>query len=302
LTDIEKIINSSISINLLSSVARMIPASLGLGLANLAATSIVNQPESKLVRAVRANQWVIGGETMDRTTLDKAVHETFRQTAISLFDLYHYKLAPSMIDKLVVFNPPVQKLITRPAFSQRGLLLVGFHISNFDLVLRAITFLGLKAMILTIPNPQGSHRREYEMRKRNGMELVPTSFNSLRQAVRTLQKGGMVVTGIDRPITSPKYRPHFFGRPADLPTHHVFLAIKAKVPVIVIVTIRQPDGKNHVYTSEPIEMEEHPDADRGVLLNAEKILRIGEDYIRQVPNQWSISLPVWPGTIEKVPL
>ena len=110
-----------------------------------------------------------------------------------------------------------------------------------------------------------------------------------------------MLTGIDRPIPEPKACPRFFGRPAALPMHHVFLAAKAQVPVMVMVTIQQPDGKYHVMTSEPIEMDPHPDREVEALQNAEKVLRVAARYIQKAPQQWSVSLPVWPETLDLIP-
>jgi len=73
------------------------------------------------------------------------------------------------------------------------------------------------------------------------------------------------------------------------------------VPVMVMVTMRQPDGKNHVMTSEPIEMEPCSDPDEELMRNAEKILRVGESYIRQAPRQWGMTLPVWPAALGMIP-
>ena len=300
--DIQQIINSSIGISMLSTVAGLIPIRLGYRLADFAVERILAHPGSRMVRAVRANQWVISGETLDKEALDKAVYETYRNSARSIFDLYHFNPKLGTIEQLVVLNTTVQQLIQRPEFDQRGLVVAGLHISNFDLVLRAISLRGMQAMILTIPDPQGSQLVEYEMRKKTGMNLVPASLGALRQAIRYLQQGGVVMTGIDRPIPNPKYRPNFFGKPADLPVHHAYLAAKAHVPVMVMTTIRFPDGKNHIFTSDPIEMESHPDAVTGMLRNAEKVLSISEGFIRRVPNQWSISLPVWPEALDQAPV
>jgi len=300
--DIQQIINSSFGVNMLSTIARLIPVRFGYRIADFAADCIVANPRSRMVRAVRANQWVISGETLDKEALDRAVLEAYRNSAHSIFDLYHYIKNPGAIEQLIVFNTAVQQLIQRPEFDQRGLMVVGMHISNFDLVLRVLTQKGMRGLILTITDPQGSQRVEYEMRKKTGMNLVPASFSTLRHAVKYLQQGGMVMTGIDRPIPKPKCRPRFFSRAADLPVHHVYLAAKAHVPVLVMVTIRFPDGKNHIFTSNLIEMESHLDADTEILLNAEKVLSIGEDFVRQAPNQWSITLPVWPEVLDQTPI
>jgi KDO2-lipid IV(A) lauroyltransferase len=110
-----------------------------------------------------------------------------------------------------------------------------------------------------------------------------------------------VLTGIDRPVPDPGSRPRFFGRPAVLPMHHIFLATKARVPVMLMASDLQADGKYHIATSDLIEMDPDPDRERGAIRNAEKVLTIAEGFIRRVPQQWLVSLPVWPETLDLTP-
>lgn len=109
------------------------------------------------------------------------------------------------------------------------------------------------------------------------------------------------MTGIDRPDVSYLYRPKFFGRPAAVPVHHIFLALKAHVPVILAATIKQSDEKYHLFFSEPIEMQPHPDRHQEIVLNAENVLRVAEDFIRHYPTQWAMTFPVWPEAMDQVP-
>jgi hypothetical protein len=50
-----------------------------------------------------------------------------------------------------------------------------------------------------------------------------------------------------------------------------------------------------------MEMETHPDRETEALRNAERVLRVAEGFIRQAPAQWSVSLPVWPDMLARVP-
>jgi len=299
--EIQQIINSSFGVSLVSALGREIPPWLGHRLSDFVAERISAQRNSKMVQAVRANQWVISGEKLEKAALDEAIRQTLRNAARSIFDLYHYIHDASAIDRLIVIDQSIQQLFERREFAKRGLVMAGLHISSFDFVLQALHLRGIQPLVLTIPDPRGGRRVEFEMRKKTGMNLMPASVNTLRQAIKHLQRGGVVLTGIDHPIPDAKYRPRFFGRPASLPTHHIYLATRAQVPVMIMVTNLQPDGRYTVVRSHPIEMESHPDRQLEMLRNAEKVLSIAEAFIRKVPHQWTMSLPVWPEALEQVP-
>ena len=299
--NLQRVNDSPLVISLVSALGRLLPLKLGHSLADFVAGQIANRRDSQMVQAIRANQWVARGESLGKEALDQAVRETLRHSARSIFELYHYIQNHEATGRLIVLEPTTQQLIQRPEFDQRGLVVVGLHLSNFDLALQWMSREGLRPLVLTIPEPQGGRRTEYERRKKLGMNLLPASFGAIRQALQHLQQGGVVLTGIDRPIPEPKTCPRLFGRPAALPMHHVFLATKARVPVMVMVTNLQSDGKYHILTSELIEMDPHPDRETEALQNAEKVLGVAEKFIRQAPQQWSISLPVWPEISSLVP-
>jgi phosphatidylinositol dimannoside acyltransferase len=301
-TNLQKILDSTLGIKLVSVLGQRVPPAVGYKLAALLAGLVARRRDSILVRAVRANQWVVSGESLHGQALDRAVQQTFDYAARSIYDLYHYGQNPQAAGKLVVLDETARQIAQRPEYDERGLVVVGVHLSSFDLVLQWMCLKGIRPLVLTIPDPKGGRRMEFEIRKRTGMNLVPASVGALRSAVQHLQRGGLVVTGIDRPIPNPPICPNFFGRPAALPVHHIFLAYKAQVPIMIMVSILQPDGKYHVLSSELIEMDLYADREAGVLRNAEQVLSIAEGYIRSAPNQWSISLPVWPQVLDLVPL
>ena len=298
---LQQVINGSLSLRLVSALARGVSPRVGYRIAYSVAEQIARQRNSKVVRAVRANQWVIYGEVLDGETLDQVVSETFHHWARCIFDLYHYIHDPNATGQLIVLDSSFAELARRPEFDRRGLMIVGLHLSNFDLVLQWLCQHGMKPLAITIPDPKGGRHVEYEMRKRIGMRLFPASLGAFRQALKHLKLGGMVMTGVDRPIPMPEVCPRFFGRPAALPMHHIFLATRAHVPVVIAATNLQQDGKYHVFASDFIEMDSHSDPEVEILRNAEKVLGIAEEFIRQAPQQWSVPLPVWPQIMDLVP-
>jgi len=299
--DLQQIINNPLVVNLAFFLGRAIPPRIGYPLCNFIGDWVATQRDSNVTQAVRANQWVIGGANLEQEKLDKAVQETMQNNIRDLYQLYHYVQNPEATQRLIHLNTIAREVVQRPEFAERGLVVVGLHLSGFDLILQSLCRHGFKVMVLTIPDPQGGRLIEYEMRKKTGMNLIPASLSTLRQAVKRLERGGMVLTGLDHPVPDPKYHPRFFGHAAALPTHYISLALKARVPVVIMAAIYQADGKYHVLSSEPIEMECDSDREKEILRNAEKVLKQAEEFIRLAPQQWNIPLPVWPQLLGNVP-
>jgi lauroyl/myristoyl acyltransferase len=299
--DLQHILDSSFSLRLVSSLAKRLPRNVGYRIADGIAAQIARRRDARVVRALRLNQWVVGGETLEEGALDERVRETLRHAARSVFDLYHDSDDFEATGQRIVLDPSFAPLRQRPEYDRRGLVVAGLHLSSFDLILQWLVRDGLKPLVLTIPDPRGGRQVEYEIRKKTGMNLLPASVGAFRQALRHLQRGGMVLTGIDRPIEQPGICPHFFGRPAALPTHHIFLASRARVPLIVTAVYFQEDEKYHVLASEPIELEEDLEPGIAIQRNAETVLHVAQQFIQQAPQQWVVPLPVWPQLMDLVP-
>lgn len=299
--DLQRVTNSRLGVKLISFIGQTLPPSIGYRFANLIAGWIATRRQSNLVRGIRVNQWVSRGKGPDKEALDQAVHDTLKNIAHSLYSLYHYIHKPKAFHDLVDLNPVSRELLERPEFSDRGLIVAGVHLSNFDYVLQSMCMQGMKTFALTIPDPQGGSRLEFEMRKKTGLNVVPASLSAIRQAIKHLEMGGIVLTGIDRPVLESKLHPIFFGHASSLPTHHIHIAMKAKVPVLIVAARLRADGRYHVTTSEPIEMEFVSDYGKAIVWNAERVLKEMEGFISQAPEQWGMTLPVWPDLMETVP-
>jgi KDO2-lipid IV(A) lauroyltransferase len=299
--DPREVINSRYGIGFALWLGKVMPFHLGKRMARWAASWIVSHRDWEMVRAVRANRWVVSGGTLQGAELDQAVRDTFQYTADAQFILYHYFQNLEAVLRLVDINPEIEAVLHRPKYEQPGLVLVGLHMGNFDLIVQGSGLLGWEALFLTLPELGGGYQRQYEIRTRTGMNVIPATFSGVKQAINYLRQGGMVVTGIDRPESGMNYRPMFFNRLSALPVHHIVLALKARVPVRVACLHLDADEKYHFNVSDPIEMQPHPDHRQEVLLNAEIVLKVAEEYIRQTPDQWSMTFPVWPEALAEMP-
>jgi len=285
-------------------ISQLLPPALGLFFSQFVADRIVLNRQLPLVRAIRSNLWVVSGGQLSAADLDRAVRDNLRHFARSYYTLFHYLANPPALQKQVDFNQPIEELIVRSQQKKHGVVVAGLHLSNFDLVVQAAAWRGLRCLTLTLPD--GSENQQAVawqnlIRRQSGLEILPASLPNLRQAIRRLRAGEAVLTGIDRPVHAARYYPHFFGRPAHLPTHHIHLALAAGVPILVFAARQRPDGLYQIQFSEEIELQPDTDRQKELVCNAERVLEVAASFIRQTPEQWSITLPAWPEVLPELP-
>jgi phosphatidylinositol dimannoside acyltransferase len=297
----DRLINSRFGLGLAVFLAHAIPPRQGYGLAAWIARLIASRRRSTLARSVRSNLWVATGEKLGPETLDASVAAVFHNAGRSIYDLYHTMQDPDAAGEFFALDPSVKVLMDRGEFAARGVVVAGLHMGSFDLGLQWFCRTWIKPLVLTLPEPRGGRRMEFEIRRRTGMNLVPATVNGMRAAIRHLKRGGIVLTGMDRPEPGYAPRPVFFGRPSNLPTHHIYLALRAQVPVIIVSLLLEPDGKYHIGASPAIEMEPRAGRMEELKYNAEKVLAVAENLVKRAPEQWAIFQPVWPEVIGQMP-
>jgi len=147
-----------------------------------------------MVQAARLNQWVVRGETLDQVALDEAVRDNFRCTARSIFDLYHNINNPKVFRQIVDLHPTAEHLIERPEFAERGLVVAGIHMSNFD-------FIGQAAGIAGAP-PRRDHAGGDDEAGKPGRshrwQCIGDAVTRGRPAVATRRKKGEEPRGSSR--------------------------------------------------------------------------------------------------------
>ncbi len=297
---LQQIINSRLGVALALIIGRSTPPGLGHGLASFIADRLAGRKQTSLVRAVRSNQWVVAGGQLSCTELDLATRAVFRHVGRCLYDAYHTLGNPGAVMNAAEFSPEFEAHLERIRCGNGGALFVIPHLSNFDLMGRALAHRGIRIQVLSQPDPPGGYRMQNQVRQRAGLEMTPISFSSLRRALENLKSGGAVLTGVDRPDPESRDRPVFFGRQAALPTGYVRLALKAGLPITPIAVQMQPGGRYRLQAGEPVAMKTFTDPVREVVYNAEAVLRVMEVWIRETPEQWAMFYPVWPEAINEI--
>jgi KDO2-lipid IV(A) lauroyltransferase len=281
--------------HLMKGASRVVPRGAVDGVLGFIAGRIVSNPDSPLMRAVRTNQWVVSGETLAGEALDAAVRSNVESIARFLYDYYHVLGNERAERELLLRDKVFDAVVEREASGGGPFVYVGAHYGNFDFVGRQLGRAGWHMQILSVADPNAGYAWQNQVREEVGFEVTPVSVDALKKAARRLEAGQSVLTGLDRPLDAPdKVMPELFGRPAPLPLLHVRLAMRAGVPVVVLVGPRDPDGRYRLLASDPIPMTGTRPTPEALLDNARRCLEPVERWISADPAQWAMPHVVWP--------
>ena len=277
-------------------LGKHLPPPLGHGIADLIA-GLINRFRPDVYWILHANLRQVMGSQTDEKTLHRLVQQGFRNNARNDYDLWHLINRGAEAIRAAVHIPP--QAWANLEQSQRrgqGTIIVGTHTGNFDLSILALAAHGLEIQVLGLAAPPaGGFNLMDQMRARFGVHLTSINARTLREAIKRLRAGGIVLTGVDRPVGGVERKVEFFGRPAPLPTGHVRLALKTDATILVAGPYRDQQRGHVVRLSPPLVMARTGDRAQGLRANLRRVTGWLEEYIRTCPEQWAMFLPVWPG-------
>lgn len=294
--ELREITNSAAALRFGYWLGRHLPVPVGHALASGATSIIARRSDSPLVQILRNNLRVVLGPQRSEDDLQCTVHAVLNHAGHVYFDLYKaLAVGPEAFLSAVRSTPLTDYYLNEATGQGRGALLVGPHISNFDLSALSFAHRGLKLTGLTFALPPSGYSLQNEVRLAGGIDVMPIDVGALRKALGVLKRGGLVATAVDRPdpFGGGQMIP-FFGRPARLPVGHVRLALQTNSPILVVSTeYRVSDQSYVVHISRWLEMERTGHRDDDVVHNTRRVLEAMERIILARPEQWLMFYPVW---------
>jgi phosphatidylinositol dimannoside acyltransferase len=250
---------------------------------------------SAMFRTLRGNIAHVVAQGTTAQSLDRMAERAIYHLCCTYLDMFRVKVEDFQRGSALVRVDAAEwarakKVLQNP----RGTVMVGPHVSNFDVVARWIAAQGIEMQFLGLAAPNAGTRVVNWLRRRSGITFTSISVASLRQALARLKRGGVVVTGVDRPVSAEDEPVPFFGAPARLPVGHVRLAMQAGSPVLVACAVQEPDGHYGLRFSPPIEMQVSGKRAEDLRQNTQRVLAEIEKMISAVPDQWLMLVPVWP--------
>ena len=281
-------------------LAQHAPPWMGHGLARSIGAAVARSKPG-IYWTVRANLRQIIGPDADNGVLHDLTRQVFCHVTQIYYDFFHAVNSPSetIIQALKVSTPLLERIDAEMARG-RGVLLLGTHMSNFDMVILAMGAHNLPVQVLSLAAPQAGFDVLNRLRAERGLEVTPITPESLRAAIRRLKNGGIVLTGVDWPVPQDRELIEFFGRPAYLPLGPARLARMSGAMVIVGSCRYDPASRRegrggYILDAEwPIEITRTGDRRQDTLANTRRFAAIVEGHVRAHPEQWMMFHPFWP--------
>ena len=270
------------------------PRWVGYRLARIVA-SLIARKKPQVYWTVQANLSQVLGLKDGDGKLHEMTRHVFFHAGQTYYDFFNaIGRAKESLAEAVRISSDTLAFIRSQIAQKQGILLLIAHMSNFDLVGLSVAARGLPIQVLSLANPEaGFHILNY-LRGQSGLEVTPITPASLRAAVRRLKDGGLVATGVDRPVPGDRELIEFFGQPAYLPVGPVRLALMTEATVIMGSCHYEPDEGYILKATGPIQMTRSGDRRQDVLINARRLAVILEEFVRAHPEQWMMFHPVWP--------
>jgi lauroyl/myristoyl acyltransferase len=231
------------------------------------------------------------------TQVRRAVWRLLFYRTKGYYDFFHNmgrKISVTDLSPRVRFAPMVQRYIDEAMYSGRGLLIIGTHTSNYDMCGCAMAeYLPVPPLVLSIADPAPGLQFINDVRNRARGTIAPVTSESLRDAMQVLQKGGIVMTGVDRPLDEGNEPVTFLGATAMLPTGYIRIPLITDC-LVMTVACRYDGTSYYIVANPPIEMERTGNRRQDIAVNRQRILAEVEEFVLESPEEWMIFVPVWP--------
>jgi KDO2-lipid IV(A) lauroyltransferase len=298
---VQNFMNSKFAVQFSILIGKYLPQYAGYQIARMIGFLISTFKHLDINQFIRVNQYVATGENKNQKELLRLNRKVLTHAGKCYYDLYHYIDQAEKLEELVPLTDTMRDFI-QLSHQDRGFIVVAPHMSNFDLVVSRLVSEGFQGKVLSYPNPSSGYKLQNQIRKSYGLDLKPLDDPAVESfTIDHLKNGGVVATGVDRPLPDRKKKHYvnFFGRPSPLPVGYISSALAADVPIVPVTAIMEPDGTYGFRYSEPIELKKYADRLENILLNAEQVLERIQEFIQLAPEQWLMYYPVWPDLLDE---
>ena len=220
----------------------------------------------------------------DDARINKITNGVFINAGKSFFDTI--KLPEYSKEKFFKIVRLENESLAREIFSNpNGAIILGSHLSAFELKTHIAAMMGYKAM--TIGSRLFDEKVDeilVNLRKRNGVEYYDRN-GGIMNVVRNLKKGFNFGVLVDQDATNEGVFADFLGEEAFTPFIPVKIAVRNDIPLVWAFLIREKNEK-YVFFIQKVEIVKTENEMETYILNLEKFNEKLGEFVKKYPEQW----------------
>lgn len=244
-------------------------------------------------RAVQNNLAVVVSSPPTSTTVRRTALRAFQYNSKNWIDSLRLgTISKEEIERRVTVEG--WDLLEDAMNSKRGVILIGMHVGNIDIVGQILAARGYPITVPVEPvRPESLFLRTQKLRQSLGIRTI-IATNSARALLRDLKEGRVVGITADRNLATGGIAVDFFGQTATVSKAPAWLVTYSSAPVFVGTGVRQAD-ESFAGRVEPLDVSRTGNRAKDLELNAQLIISAAESRIHEHPEQWCMFVPVWNG-------
>jgi lauroyl/myristoyl acyltransferase len=229
----------------------------------------------------------------------RAIAHSARRVSISVAKNYYdlFRL-PSMSreDLLAYFDVRNLEHLRAAHARGKGVIIVAPHMGSYNLVPSYVSSLGYPT-VAVVEHIRDARLHEYffRLRANQGVQLVTTGPEDVRNILRALRAGSVVMMLADRNVGTSSDAVTFFGERTMLPAGPALIARRTGAALLPAYAYRIGNTQSVAVALPEMQLPEAtgtPEQRRAA--DTQAVARVLETMILTAPDQWDILQPVWP--------
>lgn len=233
-------------------------------------------------------------------TLEHIARGAFCSVTTTLMEILHYPRMNSetILRRITIDNP---ELLTRTAESGRGCVFLTAHYGSWELAMQSAAIVyGKKGIAIAKPlsNPY-LEKIIHRYRSAYAVTVLPMQ-GSVRECLKVLKEGGIVCLAADQAAAKESITVEFFGREVPTFAGPAAFTLKTSAVLLVGLALRLPDGTYRMHLYEVNTEDLKGDSDENILELTKRHVRLTEELIKEVPEQWMWMHKRWKHVPERI--
>jgi len=225
------------------------------------------------------------GAEKDEAELRRIVRGVYRHFGQMIVEFCRFPVLDGrQIERWVTLeNPDVLEEVAQPG---KGAVFISGHFGNWEMIGAALGHKGYPVRVL-VANQKNTEVGDLMDRFRRCVGVAPIRVGlSVKEILRALERGEFVGIIADQNAGRRGIFVDFFGRPTSTPQGPAAIALKKRVPIVLMFALREKEGRYRVIFERFPDPDRFPSGAEGVHAATQLYTKRLEHYIRRYPEQW----------------